>query len=223
MDQPIWQPSPERVRNSNLTAFMRDARARWGVTAQDYAGLHRWSVTEPAQFWQSVWSSCGVIGDGHDGPVLVDGNRMPGARWFPGAKLNFAENLLRRRERSTAIVFWSEDRLKTTVTYAELYAEVSRLSQALRAAGVMPGDRVAGYLPNVPGTIIAMLAATSLGAIWSSCSPDFGVQGVLDRFGQIEPKVLFAADGYFYNGKSITLVVGTLFLRETKDRDIHQD
>ncbi len=206
MDQPLWQPSPDRVRNASLTAFMREAHAKWGITAQDYAALHRWSVTQPGEFWQSVWSFCGVIGDGHEGPALVDGNRMPGARWFPGAKLNFAENLLRRRDRSTAIVFWSEDRLKTTVTYAELYAEVSRLSQALRAAGVKPGDRVAGYLPNVPGTIIAMLAATSLGAIWSSCSPDFGVQGVLDRFGQIEPRVLFAADGYFYNGKSIDLV-----------------
>jgi acetoacetyl-CoA synthetase len=205
-DKPIWQPSPERVRNANLTAFVREAQKKWGITAQDYAALHRWSVTRPGEFWQSVWSFCGVIGDAHAGPVLVDGNRMPGARWFPGAKLNFAENLLRRRDRSTAIVFWGEDRLKTTVTYAELYAEVSRLSQALRAAGVKPGDRVAGYLPNVPGTLIAMLAATSLGAIWSSCSPDFGVQGVLDRFGQIEPRVLFAADGYFYNGRSIDLV-----------------
>jgi acetoacetyl-CoA synthetase len=205
-DKPLWQPSPERVRNANLTAFARQARERWGLAAKDYADLHRWSVTEPAQFWQSVWSFCDVIGDDHGGPALVDGSRMPGARWFPEARLNFAENLLRRRDRSTAIVFWSEDRLKTTVTYAELYSEVSRLSQALQAAGVKPGDRVAGYMPNVPGTVIAMLAATSLGAIWSSCSPDFGVQGVLDRFGQIAPKVLFAADGYFYNGKTIDLL-----------------
>ncbi len=206
LETPLWRPSPARVRNANLTAFMRDARARWGVTVEDYDGLHRWSVTEPAQFWQSVWSFCKVIGEARDGPVLVEGNRMPGARWFPEAKLNFAENLLRRRDRSTAIVFWGEDRLKTTVTCADLYAEVSRLSQALRAGGVKPGDRVAGYMPNVPGTVIAMLAASSLGAIWSSCSPDFGVRGVLDRFGQIEPKVLFAADGYFYNGKTIDLI-----------------
>ena len=206
LDKPLWQPSPERVRNANLTAFARQARERWGVAAKDYAGLHHWSVSEPAQFWQSVWSFCEVIGDERGGPALVDGSRMPGARWFPEARLNFAENLLRRRDRSTAIVFWSEDRLKTSVTCAELYSEVSRLSQALRAAGVKPGDRVAGYMPNVPGTVIAMLAATSLGATWSSCSPDFGVQGVLDRFGQIGPKVLFAADGYFYNGKTIDLL-----------------
>ncbi len=206
MDQPLWQPSPERVRNANLTAFARHARERWSIRAEDYAALHRWSVSEPAQFWESAWSFCGAIGDLRDGPVLEHGDRMPGARWFPEARLNFAENLLRRRDRSTAIVFWSEERLKTTLTCAELYVEVSRLSQALRAAGVKPGDRVAGYMPNVPGTIIAMLAATSLGAIWSSCSPDFGVQGVLDRFGQIEPKILFAADGYFYNGKTIDLI-----------------
>ncbi len=206
MDKPIWQPSPARIADAHLTAFARHVRERWGVTADNYAELHRWSVSRPEQFWRSVWSYCGVLADEYDGPAVVDGDRMPGTRWFPEARLNFAENLLRRRDRSTAIVFWGEDRLKTTVTYAELYAEVSRLSQALRAAGVKAGDRVAGYMPNVPGTVIAMLAATSLGAIWSSCSPDFGVQGVLDRFGQIEPKVLFAADGYFYNGKTIDLV-----------------
>jgi len=206
MDQPLWQPSPARIANANLTAFMRRAREQWGVTADDYEALHRWSVAQPEQFWQSVWSYCGVIGEASAGPVLVDGDRMPGAQWFPEARLNYAENLLRRRDRSLAIVFWSENRLKTAVTCAELYAEVSRLSQALHAAGVKPGDRIAGYMPNVPGTIIAMLASASLGAIWSSCSPDFGVQGVLDRFGQIEPRVLFAADGYFYNGKTIDLL-----------------
>jgi acetoacetyl-CoA synthetase len=206
METPLWQPSPVRVASANLVEFMRQARERWGIAAEDYAALHRWSIAEPAQFWQSVWSSCGVIGDERDGPALLDGHRMPGARWFPEAQLNFAENLLRRRDRAPAIVFWGEERLKTTVTCAELYSEVSRLAQALQAAGVKPGDRVAGYLPNVPGAVIAMLAATSLGAVWSSCSPDFGVQGVLDRFGQIEPKILFAADGYFYNGKTIDLV-----------------
>jgi acetoacetyl-CoA synthetase len=205
-DKPLWQPSPTRIQNANLAAFQRHARERWGVNTGDYAALHRWSVTEPEQFWRSIWSYCDVIGDDPGGPAVVDGDRMPGARWFPDARLNFAENLLKRRDRSAAIVFWSEERLKTTVTYAELYSEVSRLAQALRDAGVKPGDRVAGYLPNVPGAIIAMLAATSLGATWSSCSPDFGVQGVLDRFGQIGPKILFAADGYFYNGKTIPLL-----------------
>jgi acetoacetyl-CoA synthetase len=147
-----------------------------------------------------------VIGDAGEEPVLVDGHRMPGARWFPEARLNYAENLLRRRDRTPAIVFWGEDRLKSSVTSAELYSEVSRLSQALRELGVRPGDRVAGYMPNVPGAVIAMLATASLGAVWSSCSPDFGVQGVLDRFGQIGPRVLFAADGYFYNGRTIDVL-----------------
>jgi acetoacetyl-CoA synthetase len=206
LETPLWQPSTQRIASANLAEFARQAREQWGIAADDYAALHRWSVTEPAQFWQSVWTFCGVIGDQNDGPALLDGHRMPGAQWFPEATLNFAENLLRRRDKSPAIVFWSEERLKTTVTCAELYSEVSRLAQALQAAGVKRGDRVAGYLPNVPGAMIAMLAATSLGATWSSCSPDFGVQGVLDRFGQIEPKVLFAADGYFYNGKTIDLI-----------------
>ncbi len=206
MDKPLWQPSTERIANANLTAFMHHARSRWGLPATEYGDLYRWSVTEPAQFWQSVWSFCGVIAATQGESVLVDGDKMPGARWFPEARLNFAENLLRRRDRATAIVFWGEDRLKSSVTYAELYDEVSRLAQALRAAGVQPGDRVAGYMPNLPGTVIAMLAATSIGAVWSSCSPDFGVQGVLDRFGQIAPRVLFAADGYFYNGKTIDVL-----------------
>jgi acetoacetyl-CoA synthetase len=206
MDQPLWQPSPERIASANLTAFMREVRSRWGASARDYSELHQWSVTETERFWQSVWSFCGAIGEAGDGPALTDGHRMPGARWFPQARLNYAENLLRRRDRSPAIVFWGEDRLKSTVTCAELYAEVSRLAQALREAGVKPGERVAGYMPNVPGTVIAMLATASLGAVWSSCSPDFGVQGVLDRFGQIAPRVLFAADGYFYNGKTVDVL-----------------
>ena len=206
MEKPLWQPSTARIASANLTAFARQARVAWGIPADDYSDLHWWSVSEPVQFWRSVWSYCGVIGEQGDGPWLVDGKRMPGASWFPGARLNFTENLLRRRDRSPAIVFWSEDRLKSTVSYADLYSEVSRLAQALRAAGIKPGDRVAGFMPNVPGTVIAMLAAASIGAVWSSCSPDFGVQGVLDRFGQIEPRVLFAADGYFYNGKTIDLL-----------------
>jgi acetoacetyl-CoA synthetase len=205
-DKPLWQPSQDRVEATNLAAFMRYVRRRWDIQATDYGELHTWSVANPEQFWQSVWSFCGVIGNAGDGPVLENGDQMPGARWFPGARLNFAENLLKRRDRGTAIVFRGEDRVKSSVTYAELHSEVSRLAQALRAAGVRRGDRVAGYLPNAPGAVIAALATASLGAIWSSCSPDFGVQGVLDRFGQIEPKALFAADGYFYNGKTIDCV-----------------
>ena len=206
MTAPLWQPSAERIAASNLAAFMRYVERRWDARAADYGELYAWSIANPERFWLAIWSFCGVIGDGPGRTVLVDGDRMPGARWFPGARLNFAENLLRRRDRGTAIVFRAEDRMQSRLSYAELYAEVSRLAQALRAAGVQRGDRVAGYLPNAPGAVVAMLAATSLGAVWSSCSPDFGAQGVLDRFGQIEPKVLFAADGYFYNGKTIDLI-----------------
>ncbi len=133
--------------------------------------------------------------------MLVDGDKMPGAQWFPDAKLNFAENLLRRRDDEPAMVFWGEDKVRRRMSFAEVYDAVSRTAQAMSAAGVKQGDRVAAFMPNMPETIIFMLAASSLGAIWSSCSPDFGVQGVLDRFGQIEPVILFAVEGYHYNGK----------------------
>ena len=206
MDEPLWQPSASRTAATNLVAFMRYVERRWGAQLSEYGELYDWSITYPERFWQSVWSFCGVIADAPGETVLLHGDRMPGARWFPEARLNFAENLLRRRDRGVAMVFRGEDRVQSSVTFAELHAEVSRLAQALRAAGVGPGDRVAGYLPNVPGAVIAALAAASLGAVWSSCSPDFGVQGVLDRFGQIGPKVLFAADGYFYNGKTVDVL-----------------
>ncbi|HET8609630.1 MAG TPA: acetoacetate--CoA ligase [Burkholderiales bacterium] len=206
MNQPLWQPSAERVARANMTAFIAHARDHWQADVADYADLYRWSIEAPEQFWQSVWAFCGVIAETPGGHVLIDGDRMPGARWFPDARLNFAQNLLRRRDDGIALTFRGEDRVTGRITYAELYSEVSRLAQALRAAGVTTGDRVAGYMPNLPGTVVAMLAATSIGAVWSSCSPDFGVQGVLDRFGQIEPKILFAADGYFYNSKTIDVL-----------------
>ena len=215
MNRPLWQPSPERIARANLTSFILHVRRQWGADAGDFASLYRWSVSEPEQFWQSVWSFCQVIGERGAGPALIDGQKMPGARWFPQARLNFAENLLRRRDRATALAFWGENRIRSRVTFGELHAEVSRVAQALRAAGVGPGDRVAGYMPNVPGTVIAMLASASIGATWSSCSPDFGVQGVLDRFGQIEPKVLFAADGYVYNRHHLDT---TAKMREVAER-----
>ena len=205
-ERPLWQPSPAQIAAANLTAFMAHVREHYGAATGNYPQLYAWSVNDPERFWHAVWTFCGVIAATPGDTVLVDGQRMPGARWFPEARLNFAENLLRRRDRGSAIVFWGEDRIRSRVTYGELYAEVSRLAQALRAAGVSPGDRVAGYMPNLPGAVISMLAAASIGAIWSSCSPDFGIQGVLDRFGQIEPRILVGADGYFYNGKTIDLV-----------------
>ncbi|MEW5863426.1 MAG: acetoacetate--CoA ligase [Pseudomonadota bacterium] len=193
-ERPLWTPSPERAAATLLARFMARAGHR------DYAALHRWSVEERAAFWSLLWDFCGVKGAKGE-RILADGDRMPGAKWFPEARLNFAENLLQARGEADALVFWGEDRVRRRMTQRELHALVSRLAQALKAAGVAKGDRVAGYLPNLPESVAAALATASLGAIWSSCSPDFGVQGVLDRFGQIEPKVLFCTDGYLYAGK----------------------
>jgi acetoacetyl-CoA synthetase len=189
------------VASTRLTAFVRAAEARTGRSLATYADLHRLSVEEPEVFWPLVWDVCGIVATDRGRRVVEGRDRMPGARFFPDARLNFAENLLRNPDDRPAIVFWGEERVRRTLTRAELYAEVSRLAQAFADLGLAPGDRVAGYLPNVPEAVVAMLAAASLGAIWSSCSPDFGVQGVLDRFGQIEPRVLVSADGYFYNGR----------------------
>ncbi len=199
--EPLWRPSAEAVEAANVTRFARRVAAQAGLPDTSYASLYRWSVSEPAAFWAEWWDHAGVIGERGE-RVLVDPERMPGAQWFPDARLNFAENLLRRRDDSPALVFRGEHGARRTLSHAELAAQVARLSAALRAVGVGEGDRVAAYLPNIPEAVLGMLATASLGAVWSSCSPDFGVQGVLDRFGQIEPKVLLAADGYFYNGKA---------------------
>ena len=205
MSGPLWTPSPGRVAAANVTAFMRLVETEFAAPVPDFGALYAWSVAEPERFWRTLWSFSGVIAETQGAIVLQDKERMPGARFFPEARLNFAENLLRRRDSEAAIVFRREDGAHRSLSFAELYDSVSLLVQALEAWGVGPGDRVAGYLPNAPETIIAMLAATSLGAIWSSCSPDFGVAGVLDRFGQIAPKVLFAVDGTFYNGRHLDL------------------
>ena len=198
--QPLWQPTGDRIRDANMTAFMAAVAGRWGVEIPDTGTLHAFSINEREKFWRSVIDFAGIkaetwFGDGGE-RVLVDADLMPGAIWFPDARLNFAENMLRHRGGQDALVFWGEDKVKRRFTFDDVHDRVSVLAQALTAAGIEPGDRVAGYLPNMPETIIAMLAASSLGAVWSSCSPDFGVQGVLDRFGQIGPKVLFAGDGY---------------------------
>ena len=202
-EKPLWEPSQARIAGANVTAFARAAIREWGLGFNTYPAFYAWTVDQPEQFWQSLWQYAAVKAGTRGGRVLAHGDRMPGAQWFPDARLNFAENLLRRRDRADAMVFWGEDKVERRLSHAQLYAGVSRLAQALRAAGVKEGDRVVGYLPNLPETMMAMLAAASIGAIWSSCSPDFGVQGVLDRFGQIEPKVLFVADGYWYHGKAI--------------------
>jgi acetoacetyl-CoA synthetase len=198
---PLWTPSRERIARARLTAFMREVGESQGRTFRDYEDLYQFSLAHPADVWRSVWHFCGV--HGHMGErVVVDLDRMPGARFFPDARLNFAENALRRRDATTAIIFNGEGRRRRELTHAQLFEAVSRFAAALRRSGIRPGDRVAGYLPNMPETIVAALGAAAVGAVWSSCSPDFGVQGVLDRFGQIEPRVLVAADGYFYGGKT---------------------
>ena len=192
--KPLWTPSAQRVASSELARFMKLAGRA------SYEELHRWSIERSAEFWELVWRFGEVRGEMGQRRV-IDADRMPGARWFPDARLNYAENLLRGRDAGPAIIFWGEDRIKRRLSQRQLYDLVSRIAQALADAGVKKGDRVAGYLPNVPEATAALLASASLGAVWSSCSPDFGVQGVLDRFGQIEPKILFCADGYIYGGK----------------------
>ncbi len=201
---PIWQPSATRIAATRLTAFMAAADKRWNrrLAGADYQALHAWSIEHPEEFWASVWEFGEVRGE-MGSTIVIDREKMPGAKWFPEAQLNFAENLLRRRDKSDALVFRGEDKVKGRASYAELYRAVAQTAAALRAMGVVKGDRIAAYLPNVPATVVAMLATASIGAIFSSASPDFGVQGVVDRFGQIEPKVLFACDGYWYNGKAI--------------------
>jgi acetoacetyl-CoA synthetase len=233
MNAPLWEPSPERVARANLTSFAARAGAKHGVTLPDYTALYHWSVENSEAFWREVWSEAKLIGEPGK-RTLVDADKMPGAHWFPDARLNFAENLLKdRSSEEDALVFWGEDKVKRRVSNAQLVAAVSRLAQALRAAGVENGDRVAAYTPNSPEAIIGMLATASIGAIWSSASPDFGVQGVVDRFGQIEPKVLFTVDGYWYNGKpqpvldklaaivqrlpTLRRVVVAPYLRESRD------
>jgi acetoacetyl-CoA synthetase len=208
-DKPLWAPSAERLAGANVTAFRLAAEKRWGVTLPDYDALYAWSVAQPEQFWVSVWEGdgigAGVIGERGE-RVLVDGDKMPGAKWFPDARLNFARNLLRSRDAHDAIVFWGEERVKNRMSHGELYRAVAHLVAALREQGVVEGDRIAAYMPNMPETVIAMLAAASIGAIFTSASPDFGVQGVLDRFGQTEPKVLIACDGYYYGGKTVDVL-----------------
>ncbi|MDO8789786.1 MAG: acetoacetate--CoA ligase [Sulfuritalea sp.] len=201
---PIWQPSAKRIAGTRLTAFMAAADKRWNrrLAGTDYQPLHAWSIEHPEEFWASVWEFGDVRGE-MGSTVVVDREKMPGAQWFPEARLNFAENLLRRRDAADALVFWGEDKVRGRASHAELYRAVAQTAAALRGMGVARGDRVAAYLPNLPAALVAMLATASIGAIFSSASPDFGVQGVVDRFGQIEPKVLFACDGYWYNGKVI--------------------
>ena len=220
----IWRPSTARVADANLTRFIDGLNASKGLRLKDYGDLYAWSVEQPAEFWSELARFAGVRAEWGAGPAIASetegpgtaprsgaempgaptsGAQMPGARFFPDARLNFAENLLRYDDEQPALVFRNERDTRRVITYKELRESVARIAAGLRAAGVVTGDRVAAFTPNLPETMIAMLATASLGATWSSCSPDFGVHGVVDRFGQIAPKVLFTADGYFYAGKTL--------------------
>ena len=199
----LWQPSPAQIECSHMLRFQQQLKSQLNLSFADYEELHQWSVDKPEEFWAQLWQYSDIRASVPYSAVLSDSEKFPGAKWFEGSRLNFADNLLRNRSDKTALIARLENGARKTMSYGELYQQVAQLAAALRSAGVVKGDRVAGFMPNVAETIIAMLATSSIGAIWSSCSPDFGINGVMDRFGQIEPKVLFACNGYYYNGKTI--------------------
>jgi len=201
MNKPLWQPSEKAIANSQMTQFIKQVNETHQANVNDYPSLHAWSVKNPEKFWASLWDFGHVISSKKATQILVDGDNMEKATWFVDAKLNFSENLLRRRDDHLAIIFVAENRKHSELSYQELFHQVAVWAEQLRELGVKSGDRVAAFMPNCPETIIAMLAATSIGAVWASCSPDFGLQGLLDRFSQIEPKILFAIDGHQYNGR----------------------
>ena len=195
---PLWVPARDRIESAALTRFRRQLQAL--PDNCDYPTFHRWSVANRERFWSALWEFAGIVGTRGEAPFLLNGDRLPGSQWFPDARLNYAENLLRRRDDAIALVGILENGQRSALTFRELYRRVAGLAAALKREGIVPGDRIAGYLPNVNDAVVAMLATTSLGAIWSSCSPDFGSDGLLDRIGQIAPRILFTADGYTYSG-----------------------
>ncbi|MGB0449353.1 MAG: acetoacetate--CoA ligase [Porticoccaceae bacterium] len=203
MARPLWQPGDQEINSTNMQRFTEQLQRDFKLVFKDYQQLHQWSVDQPQLFWEQIWHFSDIRSSKLFEQVLEDGDQFPGAKWFSGARLNYAENALRNRSEKIALISRLETGSRTTLSYAELYQRVAECAAALRQSGVVTGDRVAGFMPNIPETVVAMLATASIGAIWSSCSPDFGVNGVIDRFGQIKPKVLFCCDGYFYNGKTI--------------------
>ncbi len=202
MKVPLWTPSDERVKGANITRFIALVNQKFGRDLKSYEDLYQWSVDDIPDFWSAFWEFAGIKASKKWEKVVDDLTKFPGTRWFVGAKLNFAENLLRYRDDRTAFIFRGETQKSAMMTYRELYATVARLAKSLREIGIGPGDRVAGYMPNLIETAVAMLATTSIGAVWSSCATDIGPLAALDRLGQIEPKVLFSVNGYFYKGKA---------------------
>ena len=204
MGKLLWEPSEERKRDANMTKFMGCVNERYGQNIHSFSELHHWSTNNISDFWASMWDFAAIKASKGYETVVDDLNKFPGAKWFIGARLNFAENLLRHRDDHTALIFRGETQKSARMSYAELYDSVARVAKSLREIGVAPGDRIAAYMPNMMETAVAMLAATSIGAIWASCATDIGPGAALDRFGQIEPKVLFAVNGYFYKGKAFS-------------------
>ncbi|MBW2409215.1 MAG: acetoacetate--CoA ligase [Deltaproteobacteria bacterium] len=203
MAELLWKPSEEQIKKTNMYRFMNFINEKYSQDFNQYAQLHEWSINNISDFWAAFWEFADIIHSKPYDEIIDDDSKMPGAHWFSGARLNFAENLLRYRDDQVALSFNGEGRDLVKLTYAELYDEVARLAKSLKDSGIQIGDRVVGFMPNMPQTIIAMLAAASLGATWSSCSPDFGIKGVLDRFGQIKPRIIFTANGYQFKGKKI--------------------
>ena len=199
---PLWQPRDTDIAKTQMTAFGQKVAREHGLAVTDYASLHQWSIEHPEEFWAAVWDYCDILASEPYESVVSNFDQFPGAEWFPGSCLNFAQNLMRFRDDQIALVGLLENGDRRAFTYAEIWSEVEKLASAMRRLGLVAGDRVAGYLPNIPETVIAMLATTSIGAIWSSCSPDFGVRAACDRLGQIRPRVLFTASAYLYNGKT---------------------
>lgn len=206
MPKKLWEPSEERIRSTNMYRFMSRVNEKYGKHFNEYTPLWEWSVENLEDFWATAWDFLDIKASVPYETVIQDKEKMPGAKFFKGSKLNFAQNLLRFKDDRTALIFRGEDSVRRTLTYSQLYDEVAKTAAALKSMGVASGDRVVGFVPNMPESIIAMLAAASLGAVWSSCSPDFGIKGVLDRFGQTRPKVLFTADGYFFKGKPLSSI-----------------
>ncbi|MFH1758723.1 MAG: AMP-binding protein, partial [Pseudomonadota bacterium] len=201
MKTPLWRPSAEWIKNANMTRFTEYVNQRHGQHFRTYFELYQWSIENIPDFWARMWEFADIKASRGYDQVVDDLGKFPGAKWFSGARLNFAENLLRYRDDQLAFIFKGETQKYARMTYRELYTTVARLAKSLREIGVKPGDRVVGYMPNMMETAIAMLAATSVGATWSSCATDIGSQAALDRLGQIEPKVLFTVNGYYYKGK----------------------
>jgi acetoacetyl-CoA synthetase len=207
MGKLLWKPTEERKKQANMTRFINFVNEKHDLKIASYDELYDWSIENMADFWAAVWKFARIKASRNYDVVVDDLSKFPGARWFGGARLNFAENLLRYRDNHIAFIFKGETQKYARVTYTELYNSVARLAKSLRDMGVKPGDRVAAYMPNLIETAIAMLAATSLGAVWASCATDLGAQATLERFGQIEPKILFTVDGYFYKGKTFNALV----------------